>query len=241
MVKGEPPFDAAAVNAAFTQWADTAAQLPKLSGQFENRRHPCAAEDLGGSRRLQRARRCVREGVGGAAEGCCGLKAAFPPSAKPAVIATRDIGPPRRSSDRLRNCVCSMTRRDGSRRRFASMLVCFAFTRDVRSPTGALDAPRSACVLILALLGAAGFWFVTRPAGHCRKRVAGLQANLENAKTCSRGGCASCHANSEAGGPHAPGGGNGAQVAYGAFYPPNISPDPKDGIGPGPRPISSPR
>ena len=30
MVKGDAPFDAAAVNAAFTQWAGTAAQLPKL-------------------------------------------------------------------------------------------------------------------------------------------------------------------------------------------------------------------
>lgn len=30
MVKGEAPFDAKAVTAAFTQWADTAASLPKL-------------------------------------------------------------------------------------------------------------------------------------------------------------------------------------------------------------------
>jgi cytochrome c556 len=30
MIKGEAPFDAGAVNAAFTQWGDTAAQLPKL-------------------------------------------------------------------------------------------------------------------------------------------------------------------------------------------------------------------
>jgi cytochrome c556 len=30
MVKGEAPFDAGAVNAAFTQWSNTAAQLPKL-------------------------------------------------------------------------------------------------------------------------------------------------------------------------------------------------------------------
>ena len=30
MVKGEAPFDAKAVNAAFSQWADTAAKLPKL-------------------------------------------------------------------------------------------------------------------------------------------------------------------------------------------------------------------
>jgi cytochrome c556 len=30
MVKGEAPFDAAAVNAAFTQWSATAAALPKL-------------------------------------------------------------------------------------------------------------------------------------------------------------------------------------------------------------------
>lgn len=30
MVKGDAPFDAAAVNAAFTQWSATAAALPKL-------------------------------------------------------------------------------------------------------------------------------------------------------------------------------------------------------------------
>jgi cytochrome c556 len=30
MVKGDTPFDAKAVTAAFTQWSDTAAQLPKL-------------------------------------------------------------------------------------------------------------------------------------------------------------------------------------------------------------------
>jgi cytochrome c556 len=30
MVKGDAAFDAKAVNAAFSQWADTAAQLPKL-------------------------------------------------------------------------------------------------------------------------------------------------------------------------------------------------------------------
>jgi cytochrome c556 len=30
MVKGDAPFDTKAVNAAFTQWSDTAAKLPKL-------------------------------------------------------------------------------------------------------------------------------------------------------------------------------------------------------------------
>jgi cytochrome c556 len=30
MIRGEAPFDAAKVNAAFTQWADTAGQLPNL-------------------------------------------------------------------------------------------------------------------------------------------------------------------------------------------------------------------
>ena len=30
MVKGDAPFDAAAVNAAYTQWSETAAALPKL-------------------------------------------------------------------------------------------------------------------------------------------------------------------------------------------------------------------
>ena len=84
MVKGEAPFDAAAVNAAFTQWSATAAAASQaVPGQFEDRRRdPRAAEDLGRSQRLRRADRRVHEGIGGAAEGSEALKTAFPAVAK---------------------------------------------------------------------------------------------------------------------------------------------------------------
>ena len=82
MVKGEAPFDAKVVTAAFTQWSDTAAQLPKaVPGQFEERRRdPRAAEDLGATvRASMRQVAAFAKAVGGPAERTLeGLKKAFP-------------------------------------------------------------------------------------------------------------------------------------------------------------------
>ena len=53
MVRGEDPFDAAKVNAAFAQWAETAQKLPACSRAPEARRRDAGVtEDLGDQGRL---------------------------------------------------------------------------------------------------------------------------------------------------------------------------------------------
>ena len=85
MVKGEAPFDAAAVNAAFTQWSDTAAQLPKLfpdnsKNGGETRALPKIWRRPQG---LRRADRRVRESGGGRGRRMPkALKTAFPAVSK---------------------------------------------------------------------------------------------------------------------------------------------------------------
>ncbi len=89
-------------------------------------------------------------------------------------------------------------------------------------------------LLVLALIGALGFWFLTSP----DRQSAGLEpipdapSNLENGRTLFfAGGCISCHAV-----PNDPdkarlGGGYPLRSPFGTFYVPNISPHPRDGIG----------
>jgi mono/diheme cytochrome c family protein len=89
-------------------------------------------------------------------------------------------------------------------------------------------------LLVLAAIGAAGFWFLTSP----DRQSAGLepvpagQANLENGRTLFfAGGCASCHAVPEQDDKLRLGGGYPLRSPFGTFYVPNISPHPRDGIG----------
>ena len=87
-------------------------------------------------------------------------------------------------------------------------------------------------VVVLALIGAAAFWYITAP-----QRVAGSARaphtpNLDNGKTMFLvGGCASCHATPKQEDKTRLGGGLGLKSPFGTFFPPNISPDRKDGIG----------
>jgi mono/diheme cytochrome c family protein len=86
-------------------------------------------------------------------------------------------------------------------------------------------------VIVLALIGAAAFWYITAP-----QRVASALAphtpNLDNGKTMFLvGGCASCHATPNQEDKTRLGGGVGLKSPFGTFFPPNISPDRKDGIG----------
>src|ERR1700687_5632177 len=87
-----------------------------------------------------------------------------------------------------------------------------------------------------AVLGFAVFWIVTIPATVAASALPPYTPNLANGKTMfDIGGCVSCHA--------APnkdpakvdrtrlGGGLALHSPFGTFYPPNISPDPNDGIG----------
>ena len=87
-------------------------------------------------------------------------------------------------------------------------------------------------IVLLGLAGAAAFWFVTRPQTISAADLPARQPNLDNGKTMFfAGGCASCHATPKQDDRTQLGGGLALKSPYGTFYPPNISPHPKDGIG----------
>jgi mono/diheme cytochrome c family protein len=91
-------------------------------------------------------------------------------------------------------------------------------------------------LLVAALGGAVGlsaYWWLTAPSSALAIVTEGFRTpNLANGLTAfNAGGCASCHAV-----PGQPdrlqlGGGLAIPSPFGTFYAPNISPDPKDGIG----------
>jgi mono/diheme cytochrome c family protein len=87
-------------------------------------------------------------------------------------------------------------------------------------------------VLVLAVLGAAVFWFVTSPQTVAASALAPRQPDLANGATMfNAGGCASCHATPKQDDKARLGGGRALPSPFGTFYVPNISSDPKDGIG----------
>lgn len=94
-----------------------------------------------------------------------------------------------------------------------------------------------AALLILAALGAAGFYGLTHPATYRLVRgqtaiPANYVANVENGRTLFHaGGCASCHATPNQDDRTVLGGGYALKSPFGTFYVPNISPHPLDGIG----------
>jgi mono/diheme cytochrome c family protein len=86
--------------------------------------------------------------------------------------------------------------------------------------------------IFLAAVGAAVFWFVTMPATVAASALGPHTPDLGNGKTMFHaGGCASCHATPNQEDKTRLGGGSALKTAFGTFYPPNISSDPKDGIG----------
>ena len=87
-------------------------------------------------------------------------------------------------------------------------------------------------VALLAAIGLAVFWFVTIPATVAASALGPHTPNLDNGKTMFyAGGCASCHATPNQEDKTRLGGGLGLKSPFGTFYAPNISSDPKDGIG----------
>jgi mono/diheme cytochrome c family protein len=86
-------------------------------------------------------------------------------------------------------------------------------------------------LLILAVGGAAVFWFVTIPATVPASALAPHNADLANGKTMfDAGGCAACHAPNQDERTRL-GGGGALKTPFGTFYAPNISSDRNDGIG----------
>ena len=86
------------------------------------------------------------------------------------------------------------------------------------------------------ILGAAALWFLTRPQTVAASALPAHTPNLDNGKTMfAIGGCSSCHAVPNDDPDKVDrlrlGGGLALGSPFGTFYVPNISPDPKDGIG----------
>lgn len=89
--------------------------------------------------------------------------------------------------------------------------------------------------VVLAIAGLAIFWFLTEPSpAIARQDFAALDQAGDAARgkiIFNAGGCASCHAIPKDPDHLKLGGGLGLPSPFGTFYVPNISPDPKDGIG----------
>jgi mono/diheme cytochrome c family protein len=82
------------------------------------------------------------------------------------------------------------------------------------------------------VIGLAVFWFLTIPASVPANALAPHTPDLTNGKEMFfAGGCASCHTVPDQPDAMKLGGGLGLKSPFGTFYVPNISPDPKDGIG----------
>src|SRR6201991_491545 len=86
--------------------------------------------------------------------------------------------------------------------------------------------------IVAGIIGLGVFWFVTIPATVPASALGAYTPNLDNGKTMfNAGGCTSCHATPGQDDRTKLGGGFGLKSPFGTFYVPNISPDPKDGIG----------
>jgi mono/diheme cytochrome c family protein len=87
-------------------------------------------------------------------------------------------------------------------------------------------------LLGLAVVGAGGFWILTTPSRVSASSLPAYTPDLANGKTMFHaGGCNSCHAIPDEDDRTKLGGGMELKSPYGSFYAPNISPDPRDGIG----------
>jgi mono/diheme cytochrome c family protein len=89
-----------------------------------------------------------------------------------------------------------------------------------------------ALVVATAVLGLAAVWFLTVPQKVPASALGAHTPDLDNGKTMfSAGGCSSCHAVPKQPDSTRLGGGLALRSPFGTFYVPNISSDPKDGIG----------
>src|SRR5262249_62189085 len=86
--------------------------------------------------------------------------------------------------------------------------------------------------VLLAVIAAAAFWFITMPATVSADALGPYSPDLDNGKTMFHaGGCAACHAIPNQEDKTKLGGGLGLKSPFGTFFAPNLSPDPVAGIG----------
>src|SRR5271169_5405933 len=91
-------------------------------------------------------------------------------------------------------------------------------------------------VAFVVVAGAGALWIVTIPATIPAAALPQYAPNVDNGRTIFNiGGCSSCHAVPDKDPDKVDrtrlGGGLALKSPFGTFYVPNISPDPKDGIG----------
>jgi len=86
--------------------------------------------------------------------------------------------------------------------------------------------------VILALIGAVAFWIITIPQTVAANALPPRKPDLDNGKVIfNAGGCVGCHTLPKQEDRTRLNGGLALNSPFGAFYVPNISPDPNDGIG----------
>jgi mono/diheme cytochrome c family protein len=84
----------------------------------------------------------------------------------------------------------------------------------------------------VGVVGAAVYWLVTAPVVVPAGALPAYTPDIANGQTVfNAGGCSSCHAVPGQQDRLRLGGGLALPSPFGTFYPPNISPDPQDGIG----------
>jgi mono/diheme cytochrome c family protein len=89
-----------------------------------------------------------------------------------------------------------------------------------------------AALAIVAVSGGAAFYALTIPELAVKENLPQRQAALANGETMFNvGGCAACHANPKQENTRRLGGGLALKTPFGTFRVPNISSDPKNGIG----------
>ncbi|WP_172295279.1 cytochrome c [Pseudoruegeria sp. HB172150] len=89
-------------------------------------------------------------------------------------------------------------------------------------------------LVVLIVIGAAVFWWITKPVTASAEVLEGIEPDLAQGELVFyAGGCASCHAAVDASGEDklVLSGGQGFASPFGTFYAPNISSDPDAGIG----------
>lgn len=87
-------------------------------------------------------------------------------------------------------------------------------------------------LIVLAAVGGVAFWVLTIPQTVAAGALGAHQPDLANGRTMFiAGGCSGCHASPGAEDKSRLGGGLALKSPFGAFYVPNISSDPRDGIG----------
>lgn len=87
-------------------------------------------------------------------------------------------------------------------------------------------------IVAVAVAAAAVLWVLTTPATISAGQLPARTPDLANGKTVfNAGGCANCHATPNQDDRTKLGGGLALKSEFGTFYVPNISPDPKDGVG----------